>query len=237
MQVLALPLAATTLPAARFRHWLGTAWIVFRRAPLRIGLLAFVPVLFEGLCQLLPDVGIVLSKLLTPLAGALALVLLDRRVRHGVFEVRGALRLWGARLPALPGVVALCAGVFLVQLGVVAVLAGPDQAVAIATGAMHELRMSRVQIGLMLAAGLVPGLALLTVMPRVVLDARGVAAAMADNAQALRRAWKPVALSMLVTGGMLAALPWWPWLLLVLLPFGLTVGYAMYRDLFPASTD
>lgn len=238
----ALALAPSTpstpsVPATRLLLWLGDAVRMLRAAPLRILLLAFAPILFEALCQALPHVGIVLSKLLTPLAGGFALMLLHGRVRHGAFAPVAALRTCIARSAAMAGVAALSALVFVVQLGVAAAVAGGDQALAIASGDMAALCMSRSQLALMLASGLVPGLALMTVTPRVLLGARGLRDALADNAAALLRAWKPVGLAMLLTAAMLAALPWQPAILLLLVPFGLTVGYAMYRDLFPDACD
>lgn len=233
-----LSTASTALiPAARSLDWLRGGWRVLRLAPLPIVLLAFVPILVEILCQMLPHVGIVLSKWATPMAAALLWVLVDRRVRHGAFGVTGALHRWRLRWPALAVASLLGLGVFVIQLGVAAALAGPEQAWAIATGAVEDLHMSRAQLALMMASGVLPGLALMTVQPRILLDGRGVREAIVDNARVLLRAWKPVGLFTLASMGLVAAVMWWPVVLLALPPSGLAVGYAMYRDLYPAPVE
>ncbi|GAB2504118.1 DUF2189 domain-containing protein [Lysobacter humi (ex Lee et al. 2017)] len=225
------------LPAARALQWLRAGVRILRIAPLRIVLLALAPILLEALCQMLPSAGVVLSKLLTPVAAAAMLVLLDRRVRHGGFAPAVALRHWIERLPAVATVALFSTGVFAVQLAVAAVLAGVPNAVALASGAVADLHMTRLQMALVLASGCLPAVALTFVMPRVLFDGLGAVAAMIDNARAVARAWKPVGVIMLLSAVLVGGLVVWPALLLVVLPMGLTVGYAMYRDVFDAPTD
>lgn len=231
------PLATPPLPTRRAIVWLRDALRVLRRAPVRILLLAFAPILFEAACQMLPQVGIVLSKLLTPLAGAYALALLDRRMRHGAFGPAAALRTWAPRVPALLGVALAFVVVFAVQVATAAALAGPANAWALATGAVADLHMQRAQLAIVLAAGCVPGLALTYVLPRVLFDGLGPVEAIVDNARVLARTWKPVLALTGASTAMVAAVVAWPWILLLLLPMGFTVGYAMYRDVFHAPVD
>lgn len=224
--------AAHRYRAAHAGRWLRDGWQVFRLAPARITLLAVVPILFEAACQSVPGAGVLLSKLLTPGVSALALVMLDRRVRTGTFSLRSSFALWRPRTAALLGLGIACLGVFGVQVAVAAALAGQAQAAALAMGDMQALTMSRPHLALVLASGLVPALALLYVSPRIALDGVGVIAALMENARMLMLTWRPAVLLMLVTASLVGALLWQPWLLAILLPGGFVVGYAMYRDVF-----
>lgn len=236
MNTLVDTLPTPRYPATHAATWLQAGWRIFRHAPVRITLLSLMPIVFEALCQVLPGAGILLSKLLTPLVSALALVMLDARIRRGAFGTSRALGVWRSRLPALVGVGLACAVVFVFQLAIAAALAGPAQALALALGDMQSLTMSRPQMALVLASGMLPGLALLYVIPRVALDGVGVIAALGDNARMLMLTWRPALLLSLATAVMVGGLLWQPWLLAVLLPGGFVVGYAMYRDVFgPAS--
>lgn len=237
MEALAIPMPAPRYPARHAATWLRGGWQLFRRAPVRIMMLSLMPIVFEALCQAVPGAGILLSKLLTPLLSALALLMLDQRIRHGAFGVPAAIATWRSRLPSLLGLGVACLVVFVFQMALAAALAGPAQAMALALGDMAALRMSRPQMALVLASGMLPGLALLYVIPRVALDGVGILAALGDNARMLMLTWRPALLLSLATALLVGGLLWQPWLLAILLPGGFVVGYAMYRDVFgPAST-
>lgn len=236
MYALAAPLSSSPVPTARAGLWLREGWRLFRHAPVRITLLSITPVLFEALCQALPGAGILLSKLLTPCVSVLALLMLDQRIRYGAFAPSRAFAVWRTRLRALPGLGLACLVVFGFQVALAATLAGHAQALALALGDMQSLAMSRPQMALVLASGMLPGLALLYVIPRVALDGVGIRAALGDNARMLMLTWRPALLLSLATALLVGGLLWQPWLLAILLPGGLVVGYAMYRDVFgPAS--
>lgn len=160
--------------------------------------------------------------------------MLDARVRHGAFAPRAAARTWRARRMGLVGVALLCLAMFGVQLAVSACIAGSGQALALVSGDIAALRMDRVQAALVLASGVLPALAIAYAMPRIVLDGIGLRAALAENMRMLHVAWRPVGLVTAVTMAMVAALVWQPLLMLILLPGGFVLGYAMVRDAFPA---
>lgn len=220
-----------TRPATRILStWLIDAWLLFRAAPWRLLLLSLFPIFVEGLIQLVPLAGIALSKMLTPLASAWVLVLLDNKARSDRFAVAAAGRLWSSRLASLLPVSLVCAGVFVFQLGVAAAFAGSGQAFALASGDIGNL--GRTAIGLILASGMLLAALLLFLMPRVLLDGVGFAQGLRDSLRGVARYWRPVALLAALNVVSIVAAVWFPPLLLILLPFGMLSGYTSYRDVF-----
>lgn len=212
--------------------WMRGTWCLFRLAPLAIFALSVFPIAVEAALQVVPHAGIVLSKLLTPLASAWVLVMLDKKARTGSFTPLQAARLWWARLPRIVLASVLLAGVFAFQLLAAAVLGGGEQALALALGNMDELTLSRVQLAAMLASGMLPGSLLMFVGPRVVLDGLGVWPAIGESLQLVGHYWRPVAVFAVASALLVASLLWMPLVLLVFLPFATCAGYAVYRDVF-----
>ena len=108
-------------------YWLRQGLGLWRGAVWQGLLLALLPLVFEGLLQWLPMVGLVLSKLLTPLVAALTLWWLHRRCQRA-----GSLPVYG--LPGWPvAVTVMLLGLFVFawQLVVLALLAGPDSALSL----------------------------------------------------------------------------------------------------------
>lgn len=236
MDVAASFTAADARPALRILStWLIDAWRLFRRAPVRIFLLSLLPIVVEGLVQLTPGVGMVASKLLTPLASAWVLALIDNKARSAAFASASASRRWLSRLPLLLWVALLSATVFALQLLVAAALGGLDQALALAIGDRANLHFARVQLAVILTSGLLPAALLMFVMPRVLLDGVEVGPALVESMRCAIRYWRPVAIVTLVAAGLVAGMLWWLPLLLVLLPFSLLIGYTGYRDVFDRS--
>lgn len=220
-------------PALRtFSTWLTDAWLLFRTAPWRMLLLSVLPIVAEGMIQSLPSAGIVLSKLLTPFAGAWVLVLLDNKSRGNRFGIARANALWFSRLAPLVPVALVCAGAFVFQLGVAAAFAGRDQAFALAVGDVTNLHLGRTGLGLILASGVLPAALLLFLMPRVLLDDVGFAQGLRDSLLGVARHWRPVAMLAALNAVLIVGMVWFPPLLLVLLPFALLAGYTSYRDVF-----
>ncbi len=225
--------AAHTRPALQILStWLVDAWRLFRRAPVRMFLLSLLPMAVEALIQMMPGAGIVLSKLLTPLASAWVLALLHNKAGVGCFAAAAASGLWVSRLAPLLLVSLLFAGVFVFQLLVAAALGGVDQALALASGDIANLRFNRLELGCILASGMLPGALLMFLMPRVLIDGIGAGRALVESAHCAVRYWRPVAMVTPLAAGLLGAVLWLPPLLLVLLPFAMLVGYTSYRDVF-----
>ena len=215
-----------------FAAWMRGAWRLFRLAPLAILALSLLPILVEAALQLLPGIGIVLSKLLTPPASAWVLVMIDSRARAGAFAPRRATRRWWTRLPQIALAAVLLGAVFAFQMLTAALIGGSDQAMAFALGDIERLTLSRAEVAAVLASGVIPGSLVIFVVPRVVLDGNGVGPAIIESLSLVVRYWRPVAMYAALSAALIASLLWVPLLLLVFLPLAGCAGYAMYRDVF-----
>lgn len=212
--------------------WLADAWCLFRRAPLRIFLLSLLPLIVEALIQLVPEFGVVASKLLTPLASAWVLALVHCRARDGIFAPARASSVWVSRLVPLLAVALASASVFAFQSLVATALGGVEQAFALASGDFGKLGFSRFELAVVLASGMLPGSLLMFLMPRVLLDGVGVGRALGESASCVLRYWRPVAMFSLLVAGMAAGSLWLPVVLLVFVPLFTLIGYSSYRDVF-----
>lgn len=216
----------------RVGRWCVLGWRVFRQAPVRIWLLALVPILFEALMQLMPTVGIGLSKLLTPAVSAWVLIMLDCRVRGHGFAPGAAGRKAVVRWRQVAGLALAGVAVFAVQLSTTALVGGQAQAIALASGDIAGMGYSKAGMAGILASGMIPMLLLFFVAPRMMLDGLRLGPAIAENARLLLRCWRPVLLYSAMMAVVLAGLLWLPLMLLLLLPAGLCIAYAAYRDIF-----
>ncbi|MGY0560413.1 MULTISPECIES: hypothetical protein [unclassified Luteimonas] len=221
----------------RVGAWWKQGWRIYRVAPLRLLVLALLPVLFEALVQLTPAAGMVLSKLLTPAVSAWVLVMLDHKVRHHRFSPRITGWQTALRWRQVAGLALASLAVFGLQASVAALIGNQTQAIALVMGDVAGITFSRAQMACILASGMGLMLFLFFVGPRMVLDGMRLWPAIKENARLLKRCWQPMVLHSLVMAMMLAGLVWMPLLLLVLLPAGLCIGYAAYRDVFAPVLD
>ncbi|WP_189455460.1 hypothetical protein [Cognatilysobacter bugurensis] len=210
--------------------WLRDAVRLWRAHPFGVTGVAVVPIVFELLFQLVPGVGIVASKLLTPLATAWSFAALDARVRRGAYAPGASAGLVLSRWKPLLGLIALSFGLFCVQCAVAAWLGGPAQAVALVTGDLAAFTLGRAEIAVVFASGALLGTPLMFALPRVLLDGLGLRAALLDNLRLVRRHVHAVIAIGLVTAGAVASVVYAPWVMLIILPLGLCTGYAAYRD-------
>lgn len=218
---------------SRIAVWCGGAWRLLRRAPLRLILLALAPIVVEGLLQLMPIFGVVLSKLLVPVIMAWALIMIDRKARADRFAPADAGRRLRARWKQLIVLALVSATVFAFQVVVALWIGGGSQALAFVLGDMAGvLRYSRMELAGILASGQVLVAFLFFVAPRVLLDGLGVGSAIVENARQLLRCWRPILLFTAAMSAMIAGFLWMPLLLLVLLPASTYIAYAAYRDVF-----
>lgn len=227
-----VPPVSNPIHKAGLIGWSIGAWRVLRNAPVRIVLLAWLPILFEGVVQLLPGSGIVLSKLLTPLVSCWVLVMLHALCTQGRFAPSAAVAVCRARWRGLMAVVLLAFMTFAFQMLVAGVMAGPGQATALALGDIGRLSLERAQLAGILAVGIVPAMALMFVMPLLMLDGMGLTRALRDNVRAIALHRGSVSgLTVLLASGVAAAV-YWPLVLLPLSPAMLCIGYSAYRATF-----
>lgn len=237
VHVLRADALGTSPPWRHSLRWLAGGWHLFRLAPFALLGISLLPIVFEGALQAIPMVGIAASKLLTPLASAWALAMLNGKARRNSFAAGQSARLVLARLFDLLPVAVSIAGVFAFQLAVAASIGGAGQARALALGHIAEISLSQQQLAMVFASGVLPATLLMFVLPRVLLDGLAAWPAVVESTQRTLLYWRPATALAIISAASVAALLWLPPILLVLLPFGLCVGYASYRDVFEPGVD
>jgi hypothetical protein len=223
--------------------WWRGGFALLRRAPWRIAAWSLLPLLVEILLQALPTIGVVASKLLTPLAGVLSVLAFARIARgqpvNGAALGAGLRRIGAARLVAL----ALVAfAIYLLQVLVAAAVYGAaavDVAVLGRTSGHEELLADRSFLLLLVLVGLVPGVLLLFVTPLVALADRSVAGAVSQSAGALLSSPAALALTYGLTALLVAlAITWGQGIaLLLVVPMLSAVYFAAYVDVFGLPPD
>ena len=214
--------------------WLGLAFRLWTRAPLRLSGVAFTPVVLEGLVQMVPFGGVVASKLVVTIATGWALLVADAIARTGAGEPFRQVRTLASGCRGVFGAALLGLAVFAFQLAVCGLVAGPSQAAMLATGQHQAIDMTGETLGWIFASGLLPGALLMFVIPFVVLEGRPPREAIRASVGTAITYWQPVALFTTLQLVMVVHVPRLPALLLVLLPFGLCSMYALYRTVHAA---
>lgn len=217
----------------RIGAWLADAGRMLRRAPARLILLPFLPLVVEMLLQQLPTIGIVLSKLITPAVGAWILLMLHDRIQHGGFAPGRNLARLRQRRHAVLTLAILGVGVFGLQCLVAMTLGGPAAAIGlIGNDPVAMATLGQRGLAMTLASAALPMTVLFFVCPQLVLSDRGVGESLRDGLAKLRSWWPPVILTMTMSAFLLALALWQPAALLLLVPLGFLLGYAGWRDAF-----
>lgn len=214
-------------------HWLVQGMGLWRGAVWQGLLLALLPLIGEGLLQWLPVVGVLVSKLLTPLLGALTLRWLHRRCQRACGLAVHSLPGWSAA--AVVMLLGLC--VFAWQLAVLALLAGPGSALSLLQGDVATLAGLRWPLALMLASGMLPAALLGLMSMQMVLGGPSLQVAWCWNWSVVKRYWQPLLVWHVGLALLLSSLLWCPWLLLLLAPLGLHGGYAMWSDIVTGQAE
>lgn len=217
----------------RSGRWLADAGRILRRAPVRLVLLPFLPLMIEILIQLVPAVGIALSKVITPVFGAWILLMTHDRIQHGAFAPGRNLGRLVARRHAVLALAIIGVAVFGMQCLVAMALGGPAAAMGlIANDPIAIAALGSAGLAVTLASAALPMAVLFFVFPHLILSGRPVGAALQEGVTPLRTWWPPVIVIMAISGLLLAMALTQPAALLVLVPVGFLVGYAGYRDAF-----
>lgn len=226
------------LPASRALHWFAQGARLWRRAPVMLVLLGFAPLFVEGMVQLVPVVGFVLSKFVTPLFGFGLTIGLDALVRgdrlrfshlfaafqKGRLPAAARLALWTMLVPAF-------------QCALVTLIYGPAALDAVVLG--HLSQHPELVTHAFVLCLILPGLPLATLLtlatPLALLAGVAPTRAVVLSVRRVLSAPLPFALLTLVTGGVLGAAlsgAWWGLLALLLAaPWLMAAGFTAWLDL------
>lgn len=225
-------------PFLRALRWYLDGLRLWRRALLMLPLLCLASLVVESLLQLIPWVGVTISKTVVPMLGGGLWVGLEQ-LRSG-----GRLRfchLWaGWRQPRWRTLWLVSASmglvVFAFQLGCAAAWFGPGAIDAVLFNHLlqHPALQTRAFIDVLLLPGLLPSTLLLFMVPLALFRHAGLGQALAGS---VRMAWSAAAglvlamLPQVLLFALALSRPWLMPLLLVLLPLGSVAGFAAWRDL------
>jgi hypothetical protein len=228
------------LTAPRALAWWRAGFALLRIAPWRFALWSLMPLAVEVLLQLVPGVGIVASKLVTPIASAATWLAYDGLVRRQPVPpdaLAAGLRRVGAR--NLAGLAVLGLAIYAVQVAVALAFYGApawDLTVLGRTEGNEALLADRRLLLVLVLTGLAPAVVLLFVTPLVVLGGRDIGRAVSQSAGAMLSSPGALALTYGTTAlALAAAIAGSGLLLLLLVPLLGAVYLAAYRDVYGAT--
>lgn len=212
--------------------WLAHGLRLWRRAPVALLLLSLAPFVVEGGLQLIPLVGVVLSKVVVLLLHGGLWLGVDELQRGG--RLRAACLVQGfarERWRPLLGLSAWMLAIFATQVLVATVVYGPA-ALGVAVGRLPAELHGKSFMLLLILSGALPAVLLMLSMPFVLFDHLGPARAVALSlrfalaAKGAFAAFTLVTMALLAVSLLLGGLP-----LLAVAPWLLGASYAAYRDM------
>lgn len=217
--------------------WWLSALKLWRIAPIRLTLVCLLPLLIEFVAQMVPTIGVPLSKVLVPFL-SVGLWIVFHETWNGRKLRLGGL-LWSFRrgnpLKALQlAVISLT--VFVVQLGVAMAIYGPAVFDAIVLGHMSEHRelASRAFILALILPGVVPGVLLMFIAPLVVFEGRRALKAATESVHVMLSSPAAFLVTCAISALLLAAalVLLYGALMIVIFPWMTMMGYGAYRNVF-----
>lgn len=231
------------VPASRGLRWSIDGLRLWRRAPLKLFLLCLVPLLIEGLLQLIPLIGMTLSKLVVPILLMGVLLGLDELAQGR--RLRWSCLLAGLRHRHFLSVLALAAmwglGVFAVQQAAVwAVYGWPAvDAVWLGRGMDHPALMTLQFQRTLLLPGLLPSVLLMLAPGLFLFAGCSPWQAVRGSACAAWRFAAPFGVFLLISIALFALMLTASWtfaLALLFGPWGTACMYTVWRDLRPVTS-
>lgn len=228
---------AMSLPASRGLRWCIDGLHLWRRAPIKLLLLCFVPLLVESALQLIPWMGVTLSKLVVPIVLMGILLGLDELARGGRLR-------WSCLLDALHRrrflpLLALAAmwgmGVFAVQQGVAWAVYGWPALDAVWLGHVmaHRGLMTMTFERVLLISGILPSVLLWLAPCLFVLDGLSLWQSVCASVRTVLRFAAPFGVFLLVNLAVFALMLSVHWafaLVLLIGPWSVACTYAVWRD-------
>lgn len=226
-----------SISASRAARWWIAGLQFWKRAPIRISLISLAPLVVEAIAQIVPGIGIPLSKLLVPLVTAaiyLALDEIDAGRPMSQRSIWAGLRRAGWRQLLLLSLLMMV--IYVTQLAVATAVYG-EAAVDVALLGNLEPHRELLDTNFVLTLvlpGMIPATLLMFALPLLVLG--GLPATRACSVSIARLLTSPAAFiaTVAITAALVAvAFTFGKGLLLLLVvPCATATGYVAYRDAF-----
>ena len=236
-------LAAPAWPASRALRWCLDGLRLWRRAPFRLFLLCLAQLLAEALLQLVPWVGVTLSKLMVPVLLLGILLGLDELAQGG--RLRWSCLLDGVRRRPLLSVLAMAVlwglDVFALQQAVAWLVYGwpAVDAVWLGHAVAHPALMTPAFERVLLMSGVLPSVLLLLAPCLFLFEGHSPWQAVCGSVRTVWRHAAPFGVFLLVNLGLLALMLSTSWTLLALVslvgPWSMACTYAVWNDLRQAA--
>lgn len=221
-----MPAAVRRVPVRRALDWYAEAMRLWKRAPATLCALAFLALASEFALQLVPEAGMLASKVFAPIVACGLYVATDAMARGGRARIGDVVRPFAASAPAIAAIVFSNLLVFAAEAGAAWAIAGVDLL------RNPDGNMTQGDVLLMFAVGMLVSLPLTLVPLCALFDGKGFVAAFDVSFAAFRDnvaafvLYGLLSYALLVLGLLTLGLG-----LLVVLPLWAASSYAAWRDL------
>ena len=219
-----------TLPASEANQWVKDGFSLFKRAPIKLFLFLLLPLIIEGIFQILPaPYGMLASKWAATFVGSSAIIVIHHLATHKVFSLKSIFKAknWLSMIPLS----AILASAFFIQLLVAKLLLGNDGISLLLFSQPTEV--SQWQLGIIFASIIPVTLPVSFASYCVLLGEKSVLQALKSSLNAFFYAFKPMCLIALISFLSLLLAPY-TFLLSAIItgPILTCISYIAYRSVF-----
>ena len=219
-----------SLPASKANQWLQDGFSLFKQAPVKLFLFLLLPLIIEGILQILPaPYGILASKWAATFVGSSAIIVTHHLATHKVFSLKSIFKAknWLSMIPLS----AILASAFFIQLFVAKLLLGNDGINLLLFSQPTEV--TQWQLGIIFASIIPVTLPVSFASYCVLLGEKNVLQALKSSLNAFFYAFKPMCLIALISFLSLLLAPY-TFLLSAIItgPILTCISYIAYRSVF-----
>lgn len=219
-----------SLPANKANQWLQDGFSLFKQAPVKLFLFLLLPLIIEGIFQILPaPYGMLASKWAATFVGSSAVIVIHHLATHKVFSLKSIFKAknWLSMIPLS----AILASAFFIQLFVAKLLLGNDGINLLLFSQTTEV--TQWQLGIIFASIIPVTLPVSFASYCILLGEKDVLHALKSSLNAFFYAFKPMCLIALISFLSLLLAPY-TFLLSAIItgPILTCISYIAYRSVF-----
>ena len=221
-----------SLPANKANQWLQDGFSLFKQAPVKLFLFLLLPLIIEGIFQILPaPYGMLASKWAATFVGSSAVIVIHHLATHKVFSLKSIFKAknWLSMIPLS----AILASAFFIQLFVAKLLLGNDGINLLLFLFSQPTEVTQWQLGIIFASIIPVTLPVSFASYCVLLGEKNVLQALKSSLNAFFYAFKPMCLIALISFFSLLLAPY-TFLLSAIItgPILTCISYIAYRSVF-----
>ena len=221
-----------TLPASKANQWLQDGFSLFKQAPVKLFLFLLLPLIIEGIFQILPaPYGMLASKWAATFVGSSAIIVIHHLATQKVFSLKSIFKAknWLSMIPLS----AILASAFFIQLFVAKLLLGNDGINLLLFLFSQPTEVTQWQLGIIFASIIPVTLPVSFASYCVLLGEKNLLQALKSSLNAFFYAFKPMCLIALISFLSLLLAPY-TFLLSAIItgPILTCISYIAYRSVF-----